>query len=142
MQGDDLCNGLGCYGESVIGFAKGIEERQVGIDLAQAFVINNEQGIYVFRHLLNTIESLVNLLVALEAEGNGNDTYSEDIHLLADTGDDRSSTCAGAAAHTCGDEGHAGAIVQHIMNVVDAFFGSGACLFGTVAGSESFTAQL
>ena len=93
-------------------------------------------------HLFHTVECLVDLAGAFETEGNGDDTHGEDTHLLAHTGDDGSRTCSGSATHTGRDERHAGAVVEHVADILDALLSSLARPFGTVAGSESLTAEL
>ena len=112
VDGDNLGNRLGCHRERVVGLAESIVDREVGIDAAQALVVDDEQGIDVLGHLLHAVEGLVNLLVALETEGDGDDAYGEDAHLLGDLGDDGCGTGAGAATHAGGDEGHAGAVAR------------------------------
>ena len=142
MDGDDLGNRLGSDGEGVVGLAEGIEEGEVGVDLAQPLVVDDEQGIDVLRHLLHAVESLVNLAVALESEGDGDDAHGEDAHLLRHLSDDGGCAGAGAAAHAGGDEGHAGAVAEHILDLVEAFLCSSTGTGRTVAGAKAFMAQL
>ena len=142
MDGDDLGYGLGGDAERVVGLAEGVEHGELGVYLAQAFVVDDQEGVDVLRHLLDTVQCLVNLAVALEAEGNGDDAYGEDAHLLRHAGNDGSGSGARAAAHAGSDEGHARAVVKEVLDVVQALFGSGSRLFGAVAGTKSFLAQL
>ena len=107
--------------------------RKVGIDGTQALVVDHEQGVYVVGHALHAVEGLVYFLVAFEAEGYGDDAHGEDAHFLGHLGNDGCCAGAGAAAHASGDEGHAGAVVEHALDVFGALLGSGACLGGTVA---------
>ena len=142
VYGNDLGNGLGGDAERVVGLAEGGRQREVGIDFTEALVVDDEQGIDVLGHLLYAVERLVNLLGTLEAEGDGDDTYGKDAHLLGDACDDRSSTSTRAAAHAGGDEGHARAVAQHGFDVVEAFFGSLPCALRLVARTESFGTEL
>ena len=82
VNGDDFGNRLGCNAQSVVGLSKGIEYRELWINLAEALVVDNQQSVDVLRHLLDTIESLVDLAVALETEGDGNDTNGKNAQLL------------------------------------------------------------
>ena len=96
----------------------------------------------MFRHLLDTIQCLVDLAVALETEGNGDDTYGQDAHLLRDARNDRRSTGTCTTTHTGCDKGHTGAVVQHFLDFIEALLSGSTCLFGLVAGTESLLAQL
>ena len=96
----------------------------------------------MLRHLVYAVESLVDLLLALEAERDGNDAYREDVEFLRHTGDNRRSTRTCSAAHSGGDEGHLRAVAEHRLDIVDALLGSLTRLLGLVAGSESFLAEL
>ena len=140
MQGDDLGYRLGGDRERVVGLSEGIEKREFGVDFAQSLVVDDEQGVDVLRHLLHAVECLVNLAVAFEAEGDGDDAHGEDAHLLRLLCDDGCCAGASATAHAGGDEGHARAIVEHVVDVLQAFLGGGTCLFGTVAGAKTLTA--
>ena len=71
----------------------------------------------MLRHLLDTVERLVNLAVAFKAERNGHYTNGQDAHLLGDAGNDRCCTRTGAATHTGGNERHAGAVAQHALDI-------------------------
>ena len=82
MYGDDLGDRLGCHAQGVISLAKSVEDRQFGVDLTQTLVVDDKQGVDVLLHLFNTIQSLVDLTVALKAEGDGDDTYGEDAKLF------------------------------------------------------------
>ena len=91
-------------------------------------------------HLLHTVECLVNLTVTLETEGNGDNAHGQDAHLLGHTGNNGCCTSTRAAAHTGGDEGHAGAVVEHLLDILQALLGGSPRLLGTVAGPQSFLA--
>ena len=93
-------------------------------------------------HLLHAVERLVDLAGALKAERNGYDTHGEDAHLLAHLSDDGSGSGACSATHTCGDERHLRAVVEHAAYVVDALCGCLTGALGTVAGSKAFLAEL
>ena len=82
VNGDDFRDRLGGHGERVVGLAESCHEREVGIDLTQTLVVDDEQCVNVFCHLLDAVECLVNLLGTLEAEGYGDDADGEDAHLL------------------------------------------------------------
>ena len=123
MQCDNFCNAFSSHAQSVVGSFESLDKRQLGVNLSQAFVIDNEQRIHMFSHLFNAIKRLVNLFKTLETERNGDDTHREYAHLFRYTGDDRRCTRTRSTAHTSSDEGHFGAVVEHRFNVFDAFFG-------------------
>ena len=90
-------------------------------------------------HLLDSVECLIDLLVSFEAEGDGDDTYCEDIHLASTLCHDWSCTSTCAASHTGGNECHASAVRKELL---DLFYGLQSCLTAflrLVAGAESFT---
>ena len=93
-------------------------------------------------HLFDAIEGLVDLAVAFETEGDGDDTNGQDAELLGDAGNDRGCTGTGTTAHTSCDKGHAGAIVEHALDVFKTLFCCLTGFLGLVAGTETFLAQL
>ena len=142
MNGDDLGNGLGSHAQGVVSLAKGVEHGEFRINLAQALVVDDQQGVHMLVHLLDTVERLVNLTVTLETEGDGDDADGEDAHLLGHPGDDRCSTRARTATHAGCDESHAGAVVEHLLDILQALLSGSPCLLGPVAGTQSLLAQL
>ena len=138
VYGDDLRDALSSHGERIVGLAEGIEHGEFGINGTQALVVDHQQGIDMLLHLLHTVEGLVDLTVALKAEGDSDDTDGEDAQFFGDAGDDGRCTRAGAAAHTGGDECHTGAVGEHSADVLDALFGGQTGLLGLVACAEAF----
>ena len=96
----------------------------------------------MLRHLLHTVERLVDFLVALEAEGDGDDANSEDAQVFRLTGNDGRCSSACSSTHTGRDKGHASAVVEHVAYVFDAFLSGLTGPFGFVAGSQSLFSQL
>ena len=141
-QGNDFCNTLCGDRQRVVCLSKGIHYTDVGIYIAQAFVVDNQQGIYMLAHFFHSVKSLVDFLVSFEQERNGHDTYGQDFHVLSRFGNDRSCTGSGSTTHTSRDECHAASVVQHILDVFNTFFSSSTCLGRTVSGSQSFATQL
>ena len=84
---------------------------------------------------LNAVQCLVYLLVAFPTERDGDDTDRKDIHFLCGLRDDGSGTGTSTTTHSCGDEYHLGAIVQHIPDVVYTFFCGFAGACRTVSGT-------
>ena len=142
MDGDNLSNGLGGHGKRVVSLAESGGQREVWIDLAQALVVDNKEGVDVLRHLLDTVKGLVNLLGTLEAEGDGDNTHGEDTHLLRNAGNNRGSTSAGATTHAGGDEGHTCTVAEHGLDVLKALLSSLAGTLGLVAGTETLGTEL
>ena len=91
---------------------------------------------------LHTVQCLVYLLVTLPAERNGDDADSQDVHFFGGLCNDRGCACTGAATHSGSDEHHFSTVVQHVLDVLDAFFGCFAGAGGTVAGSQTLFAEL
>ena len=142
MNGDDFCNTLCSNAQGVVCLSEGIEYCEVWINLAETLVVDNQQRIYVLRHLFYTIQCLVDLLRTFEAERNGYDTNGKDSEFLAHSCDDRRSTGSGTTTHSGSDESHLGAVVQHVLDLLQGFLGSLASLGRLVAGSQTFLAQL
>ena len=142
VHGDDFGNGAGCDAQRVVGHFEGGEHGEVGVDFTQTFVVDDEQGVDLLGYFLDAVERLVDFLVTLEQEGDGDDAHGEDVHGLGLAGNDGSCTRAGAAAHAGCDEDHLGAVVEHLAYFLNALLGSLTGAFGTVAGTETFVAQL
>ena len=142
VNGDYLGYRLGSHAESVVGLAEGIEHGELGIYLAQPLVVDYEQCVDVLRHLLYSVESLVDFALALEAEGYGNDAHGQYLEFLRHASYHGRSSRSRSAAHAGSDEGHLGAVVEHIAYGIDGFLGSLARLLGLVACSESLVAEL
>ena len=96
----------------------------------------------MFRHLLYSIKSLVDLAVSFETERNGDDTYCQNTHFLGNTGYDGSGTSSCTTTHSGCDKGHTCSVIKHILNVVKTFLSCLASFFRLVSGSESFLAEL
>ena len=82
MYGDNLCNRLGGNAQGVIGLAEGIEHGELWINLAQTLIVDHQQGVDMLLHLLYAVEGLVDLTVAFETEGDGDDTNGQNTQLL------------------------------------------------------------
>ena len=93
-------------------------------------------------HLLYTIESLVYLTITLETERNCYDTNGKYAHLLGNSCDNRCSTSTGTTSHTCCDEGHAGAVAQHLGDILKALLSCLTGLLWLVSCSKTFLTQL
>ena len=142
MQGDDFGNTLGGYRKGVVGLVERVVHGQLAVYLAQLFIVDDQQGIYVLADFLYAIQCLVYLLVALPAERDGDDADGQDIHFLGGLCNDGCGTRTGTTAHSGSDEYHLGAVVQHILDVFDTLF---CCLAGTggaVSGSQAFFSKL
>ena len=142
MHRNDFGNAFGCHAQRVVCLGKGIDDGQFGINLAEAFVVDDQKGIYVLGYLLDAVQRLIDLLVSLELEGNGDDADGQDACILRALCNDGSSASACAAAHACCDEDHAGTVVEHLADVVDAFLSTLTSHCGVVAGTKAVLAQL
>ena len=142
MHGDDFGDAACGDAQGVVGFLEGREDVELGVDFAEALVVDDEQGIDVLRYLLYAVEGLVNLLVALEDKGYGDDAHGQNAHAFGLACHDGCGTGACATAHAGGDEDHLGAIVEHAAYVLYALFGGLSGAFGSVAGAKALLAQL
>ena len=135
MNGDNLCNTLGSHTQCVVSLTETIEQTQLWINLAETFVVDNEQRIDVLCHLFNAIQRLIYLLSSLETERNCNDTHGENTQFLADTCDDRCCTSTRTTTHTSGDKCHLRTIVEHTLDILTGLFCSLTCTFRTVTST-------
>ena len=72
---DDFSDTLGSDKQGVVCLRKSTDNGKVRIDLAQLFVVDNQQSIYILTDFFHTVQGLVNLLVAFPTEWNGYDSY-------------------------------------------------------------------
>ena len=142
MHGDYLGNAACCITEGFVGFAEGIEHGEFGINLAQTFVVDNEQCVDVLAHFFNSVECLVDFLYTLPAEWYSDDAYREDVFLFCHLGNDRRCTSSSTATHTGSDKHHLGAVAEHGSDIFGRFFGCLTSGCGVVAGSKSVLSQL
>ena len=68
-HGNNLGKCLGCDGKSIIGFAEGVHKSKVGVYFAQAFVVDNQQGINMLGDTLYAVQCLDNFLFSFEDKG-------------------------------------------------------------------------
>ena len=135
MNGDNLCNTLSSHTQGVVSLTETIEQTQLWINLAETFVVDDEQCIDMLCHLFNAIQRLIYLLSSLETERNGNDTHGENTQFLADTCDDRCCTSTRTTTHTSGDKCHLRTIVEHLLDILAGLFCSLTCTFRTVSST-------
>ena len=82
MNSDNLGDTLSRNTQCIVCLAKGIENSEIRIYLAQTLIVDDKQGINMLRHFLNTIKSLINLSVALKPERNSDNSHRKNTHLL------------------------------------------------------------
>ena len=140
-HGDYLCYALGCDAECIIGLGKSIDDGEVGIDFAQTFVVDDQQGIHILDHTFHTIQRLIDLGHTLKDKGNGDDAHREDIGFAGATGHHRTSACARTSSHTGSNEDHASAIVEHVLDFLDALLGLLAAYLGIITCTQSVSEQ-
>ena len=85
---------------------------QVGIDLAQTFVVDYQQSVHVLAHLFHAVERLQDFFLAFKQERDGNDSYRQDIFLLGNPGNYRGGSCSGSPTHSGGDKYHFCSVVK------------------------------
>ena len=105
------------------------------------FVVDHQDSVDIFAHLLGAVERLENFLLPLEKEGDGDDADCQHTFLLGDTGNDRSGSRTCSATHTGGDEHHLGLVVEELGDLLGTFLGGQTGHFRVVSGSESVAAD-
>jgi hypothetical protein len=106
---DEVADALHGLQQDVVGPCKRVEHRDVIVaECHQALVRNGDDAVDAIDELLHTTFRVLRTLAALEEEGLGDHTHRERALILRDLRDDRSRTCASAAAHARGDEDHIG----------------------------------
>ena len=142
MNGYNLCDTLCSDAQSVVGLAESIKHCKLGIYLAETLVVDNQQRVYVFRHLFDAIQGLIYLLRTLKTEWNRNDSDSEYAQFFRYLSNHRGCSRSRSTTHSGRDKRHSGTVTQHISDVIKAFFGCLSCLFGFVSGPKSFLTEL
>ena len=139
---DDFGNALGRNEQCVISLGKSVSDREVGIDLAQFLVVDDQQSVDVFADFFHAVKGLVYFAVAFPAEWNGDNAHGENVHLF---GDARYGGCcprSGTSSHSGRDKHHACTVVEHLFYFFDTFLGGFFSLSGAVAGPQSLVSQL
>ena len=73
---------LGGNGQRIVCLGKGIQHRKLRINLAQAFIIDNQQRIDMLGYFLHPVQCLVYFLQPLKTERYSHDTDRQDTHFL------------------------------------------------------------
>ena len=136
-QGDDLGDALRGYGQRIIRLAERVHDGQVRINLTQPLIVDHQKSVNILGDLLNAIQGLYDLPLALEQEWDRHDSHGQDAHIFRDTSDDRSGTRSGSSTHTSGDKNHLRAVVKHITQIVNAFLGRHHSPLGLVSRSQA-----
>ena len=137
LDGDQVTNTACSRRQRVIGLAERVSEVEVTVDLGQALVVDDEQGIYILTHLIGTGKCLENLLGTLKQEGDGHDTDGEHALLMGDASHNGSRTRTSATTHTSGDKHHLGVVVKELGNLGLALLGGPLGCFGDVASAQA-----
>ena len=137
VAGNELGNGACGVAQGVVGLAESVEPVEVGVDFGQLLVVDQQQGVDVFAHLLGAVESLEDFFLPLEEEGDGYDADGEHPLFLGDACHHGSGARAGASAHAGGDEHHLGLVVEERGDVVGALLSGEAGYLGVVARAET-----
>ena len=139
VAGDYLRDGP-CGGrQSIVSLVKCVDEVKVGIYLGDTLIVDNQQRIHVFGHLVRTVKSLENLLPALKQERYGHDAYRQQPFLLGDTRHHRTGTGTGTTAHTGGDKHHLGVVVKYLRNLFGIVLSILAAFLRVIASTEAVT---
>ena len=91
----------------------------------------------MFSEFLDASERLYYLTFALEIEWYGDHTDGKYSCLLCHLSHYWSSTCTRAAAHSCGDEHHLGAVIEQMADVLDVRFRLLTSHFGLRTSAKS-----
>ena len=124
--------------EGVVCLLEGVIHRVVRIDLYEALVVDDKEGVHTLSHLLHPIESLQNLPLALEEKGDRYNADGQKACLHGDTTDDGSSPCTCTPPHPCGDEDHSGvALGKRLLDDLVALLGSCSGSFGFISCTQA-----
>ena len=110
---------------------------RVGVDVADAFIVDDEQRVHVLAHLLHTLQRLYDFQTLLEEEGDGDHADGQQTHRLGYACDERGGTGSGSASHARCDEHHLRAVAEHLLYLVRVF----ACFLkadGRIAAGSEF----
>ena len=120
-QGGD---GLDTLTQHVIRGLEGVHQGDLLLtDHLQALVGDDDEAVHVHQQICDALLSQTHLPLALKREGLGDDAHGQDAQIVCHLGHHRSSTGAGAAAHTGGDKDHLGAL-QSVCDLILALLGS------------------
>ena len=102
----------------------------------QLVVRDDDEGIDLVAQIVNALLGLGGPTVALKGERAGDNTNRQSAEGSSDLSDDGSSTSAGSAALTSGDENHVGTF-EGLLDLVSMVLGSLASLIRVSAGSQT-----
>ena len=125
LHGDELRYRFGGVAQNLVGALKTLLDGdvRVGIHVADALVVDDEQGVDVLPHLGHALQRLDNLVFLLKEERDGHDANGEDALFLGDARHHGGCSCACSTAHSGRNKHHLRAIVEQVLN-----------LFGVVDG--------
>ena len=104
---DQVGNTLYCLLKNLICFLQCIRHRGTAVyDLKKFIIRDNDQSIDSCFQFFDTIERIAHTGLCLETERLCDNADRQDAHIFCDTCNNRSCTCTGTAAHTCGNEYH------------------------------------
>ena len=105
---NQFCHTVNCLFENIVRTFKSLHQGHAPIfrQLGQIVVFHGNQRIHLGLHLGNAILRQFFLAIAFKSKGYRHYTYGQYAHFLGQTSQQRSCTCAGAAAHTGGNEHH------------------------------------
>ena len=104
---DQVGNTLYCLLKNLICFLQCIRHRGTAVyDLKKFIIRDNNQSIDSCFQFFDTIERVAHTGLCLETERLCDNADRQDAHIFCDTCNNRSCTCTGTAAHTCGNEYH------------------------------------
>ena len=92
--------------------------------------------------MLHAVQGLIDFLVSLELEGDGDDTDSQYACILGTLSNDRCCAGSRSATHSGGNEDHSGSVIEHRLDVLDAFLCCQTGFFRTVSCTKPVLAQL
>ena len=137
VHADDVHNALHGGEQRVVGAAEGVGHGEVGIDVAQPLVVDDQQRVHLLGEGVHAVERLVDARHKFEEERNGHHADSEDAALACLAGNNRRRAGARAAAHASSDEDHLRLLVQHRAHGLDAFLAQLLALFRIAACAET-----
>ena len=144
LNGYQLRNALGGIAQYLVGTAERLLDRdvRVGIDIADALIVNNKNGINVLAHLLHALQRLHNFPFLLKVERYGDDADGEQPHALSHASHHGRSTRACAATHARRDEHHLCAVGEELLDLFKMALGRLASLLRIASRTKAADGQL
>ncbi len=138
VDSDDLGNTFGRDRQYIICLGECFRDLQIAVHFPDLFIVDDQQGIDVILHFGNPVQSLCDPSRTFIFERDGDNTNSQDAHILRSLCNNGGGSCAGTSAHAGCYKHHPRICRQCILDLIEAFNGSLFANIGLVARTSSF----